>query len=52
VHEAFEAIRLVLNPSVSRVLIRIRYVVSSCGTIIVASIRALTLVGMEEEEEG
>ncbi len=31
VHDAFEAINLVTNPSVSRVSIRIRFVASSCG---------------------
>ena len=31
VHDAFEAINFVTNPSVSRVSIRIRFVASSCG---------------------
>ena len=43
---------MVSNPSVSRVLIRIRCAASSCGATIVAGMKALTLAGMEEEEKG
>src|SRR5947207_2609936 len=49
VHDASEAISLVSNPSVSRVLIRIRCAASSCGAMIAADTKALTLAGMEEE---
>lgn len=36
----------------SKVSNRIRYMASSCGALAVASRKALTLVGIEEEEEG
>ena len=52
VHEAFEAISLVSNPSVSRVLIRIRYTTSSYGTMIAAGTKAPTLAGMENGGKG
>jgi hypothetical protein len=41
-HEAFEAISLVLNPSFSNVSIKICCATSSCGAMIVADTRALT----------
>jgi hypothetical protein len=43
VHEASDAISLVSSPSVSNVLIRIHCVESSCGAMIVADTKALTL---------
>ena len=49
-HEASDAIRLVSNPSVSKVLIRIRCVASSCGAIIVANTKELTRAEIEQEE--
>ncbi len=52
IHKAFEAIRLVLNPSISRVLINIRCIASSCGAIIVANTKVLALMEIEEEKEG
>ena len=52
VHEAFKAISRVPNPCASKVLTRIRCVASSCGAMAVAGTKALTLVGMEEEEDG
>jgi hypothetical protein len=42
----------VLNPCVSKILIRIRCAASSCGAMIMVDAKALTLMGMEEEEEG
>ena len=50
VHDASETIRLVSNPSVSRVLVKIRSAASSCGAIIVASHESAdSLEGVEEE---
>ena len=51
VHEAFKAISRVTNPCASKVSTRIRCVASSCGAMAVAGTKALTLVGIEEEEE-
>ena len=51
-HEASEAISLVSNPSFSNVLIKICCAASSCGAMIVADTKALTLAGLEKEEEG
>ena len=39
------------SPYSSRVPIRIRCAASNCGAMIVASTKALTLVGTEEDEE-
>lgn len=49
VYEAFEAIRLVSNPSISKVLIRIRCAAFSCSVMIVTGTKALTLTGIEGE---
>ena len=51
-HEASEAISLVSNFSFSNVLIKICCAASSCGAMIVADKKALTLAGWEKEEEG
>jgi len=48
-HEASEAISLISNPSFSKVLIKICCAASSCGAMIVADTKALTLAGMEED---
>ena len=52
VHEAFDAMSLVSNPSISIVLIRIRCAASSCGAMVGAGTKVPTLSGMEKEEEG
>ena len=49
-HEATEAISLVSNPSFSNVLIKICCAASSCGAMIMADTKALTLTGLEKEE--
>ena len=51
-HEASEAISLISNPSFSNVLIKICCAESSCGAMIVADTKALTLAWLEKEEEG
>jgi len=50
-HEASEAISLFSNPSFSNALIKICCAASSCGARIVADTKALTLAGLEKEEE-
>ena len=47
-HEASVAISLVLNPSFSKVLIKIRRAAFSCG-IMITDTKALTMAGEEEE---
>ncbi len=49
-HKASEAISLVSNPFFSNVLIKI-CCASSCGTMIIADTKALTLAGIEEDKE-
>ncbi len=49
-HEAFMAISLVSNPSFSKILIKICCVAFVRGAM-VANTKALTLAGLEEEEE-
>ena len=46
------AISWVLNPSVSRILIRICCATLNCGAMITAGTKALTLARREEEEKG
>jgi hypothetical protein len=48
-HEAFEVISLVSNPSFSNVFIKICCAAFSCGAIF-ADTKALTLAGLEKEE--
>src|SRR3569833_74858 len=52
VHEAFEAISWVSDPSVSRVLIKICCPACSCGAMIVAGTKTPTPAGIKEEEGG
>ena len=49
-HEASEAISLVSNPPFSKVSIKICCAASSCGAMIMADQKALTLAGWEKEE--
>ena len=51
-HKASEAISLVSNPSISNVLIKLYCAASSCGAMITADTKALTLVRLENEEGG
>jgi hypothetical protein len=51
-HEASEAISFVSNPFFSNVSIKICCAASSCSAMIVADTKALTLAGLEKEEEG
>jgi hypothetical protein len=48
-HEASEAISFVSNPSFSKVSIKICCAASSCGAMIVADTKALTLAGLKKE---
>ena len=50
-HEASEAISLVSNPSFSNALIKICCAASSCGAMIVADTKSLTLARLAKEEE-
>src|SRR6266487_1198138 len=50
-HEASEAISLVSNPFFSNVLIKICCAASSCGAMIVADMKVLTLSGLGKEEK-
>lgn len=50
-HEASEAISLVLNPSFSKVLIKIRCAAASCGAM-VADTKALTLADWRKRKKG
>ena len=50
-HEASEAIILVSNPFFSNVLIKICCAASSCGAMLVADMKALTLVRLGKKKE-
>lgn len=54
-HKAFEAISLVSNPFLSKASIKTCYAASSCGAMIVADTKVLTLRlengGKKDEEE-